>query len=232
MKNLYMMTEAQIETLAAERTQSLVAVDTSDGTYLRAIVTGAQSKLGPKRGKRPNDNTQLDAIEAIAVPFYAAVLRGVVTTEIALDANMEAGEVSRRTRERNRRATFARTAKSTLATWVKSGGDIRGLDVAKLTKTELRTAITAARGERGLTVASRVEKAQGAILAAVAREGPDAQREHLERVIAALQAVLDEVPETGTDHGTTAIIRGRSPETPATFRGHVRRVPATARAAA
>lgn len=230
MKNIYLMTEAQIETLAADHTAGLVAIDGLDGTYLRALVTGAQSRLGTKRGRVPSSATQLEAVEAIAVPFYAAVLRGVMTRDIALEPAMEAAEVTRRTRERNRRATFARTAKSTLVTWVKAGGDVRGLDVAKVTKGELRAAIQATNAERGLTVANRLERAQGAILAAVAREGPDEAREHLERVIAALQAALAEIPETGADHGTTSVIHGKG-ET-ATFRGHMRRVPSPVNKAA
>lgn len=226
-KNQYVMTEAQIEALAAERTTSVVLADGLAGTYLRALVAGTQSKLGPKRGRRPNDEAQLEALELIAGPFYAAVLRGVITGDIELAATLEAAETTRRTRERNRRATFARTAKSTLVAWIEAGGDVRGLDVATVTKGLLRAAVTAKR-EGGGTVTTRIERAQTAILAAVAREGPEIAREHLERVIATLQAALDELPGT-PDHGESTVIHTK-PE--AVFRGHVRRVPAVARIAA
>lgn len=205
MKNLYLMTEDQVETLASERTQSLKATDSLDSTYLRVLVTGAQSKLGPKKGKRPDTETQLTAFESVAVPYYAAVLRGVMTDDIALDATLDAAEVQQRTRERNRRAIFARTAKSTIVGWVREGGDIRAINVATVTKTELQRAVTAARSERGETVATRIGRAQAAILAAVAREGPDHARERLEAVIEALQEALDELPDNERHHESTTI---------------------------
>lgn len=228
MKNLFLMTEEQIETLAAERTIGQVAIDGLDGTYLRALVVGVQARLGPKRGKRPSVETQLDAIDIIAGPFYAAVLRGVTTRDIELSATLAPDEVTKRTRERNRRATFARTIKSTLVTWVKTGGDIRALDVGKVTKSELRAQVVAA--SQGAPTVSRIEAAQSTILALVAREGPDEAREHLERVILALQAALDEIPATEAHHGSTTVLRARETEG-ATFRGHVRRMPAAERRA-
>lgn len=216
MKHQYSMNESQIEALAAERTQSQLANDATDGTYLRVLITGAQSKFGPKRGKRLATDAQMAALESVAVPYYAAVLRGVMTPDIVLDASLEAAEVQRRTRERNRRATFARTAKTTLVSWVQEGGDLRAIDVTTVTKTELRAAVTAAKAERGIPAASRIERAQRAILAAAAREGPKVAREHLEAVIAALQGALDELPEPETHHETTGNIRTRAGT--ATFR--------------
>jgi hypothetical protein len=203
-QNMYALSEAQIETLASERTQSLVTTDKYDGTYLRAIVAGVQSLLGPKRGKSPGIQAQLEALETVAAPYYAAVLRGVITSDIELDASLEAAEVTKRTRERTRRATFARTAKSTLVSWVSEGGDIRALEVSVVTKTELRTAVTAARSERAPT-SDRIERAQATILAAVAREGPEEARLHLAAVIGALQEVLDGLEEEEPHHDTTTI---------------------------
>lgn len=205
MKSTYVMTEAQVEALAAERTQSLTVVEGFDSTYLRVLITAVQAKLGPKRGKRPDTNAQLDALESIAVPFYGAVLRGVITSDIALDASLDPAEATKRTRERNRRATFARTAKSTLVSWVTEGGDLRALSVATVTKSELRAAVTAAKAEHGTPAASRIERAQNAILSAVAKETPEVARERLESVIAALQEALDELPDQEAHHDTTSI---------------------------
>ncbi len=228
MKNQYVMTEAQIERLAAERLTGATLVDSFDGTYLRALVVATQSKLGAKRGKRMATEAQLETLEATAAPFYAAVLRGVITPDIEVSADLEPAEATRRTRERNRRATFARTAKATLVAWVTEGGDLRALDVATVTKTELRASVTAARAERGVPAANRIERAQQAILAAVAREGPDVARERLEAVIEALQAALDELP---AEHGKTTVIPARA-ETGASFRGHMQRKPVAERRAA
>lgn len=208
MKNQYALTESQIETLAAERNQSLAAMESFDGTYLRVLVTGVQAKLGAKRG-RPNLEAQTAALELIAVPYYAAVLRGVTTADIALDPSLEAAEVSRRTRERNRRAIFARSAKSTLVAWMRAGGDLRAIDPATVTKAELRKAIAATEPDReGVPASHRVLEAQRLILAAVAREGPEEAREHLEAVIEALQQAIEELPPA-LPHAESATIRTR-----------------------
>lgn len=208
MKSKYVMTEKEVESLAADRTSSMVATEAFDGTYFKVLITGIQAKLGPKRGKRPETESQLEALDSVAVPFYAAVLRGVITPEIVLDASLDPMEVQKRTRERNRRATFARTAKSTIVTWIEEGGDIRGVDVTTVTKSELRAAVAAARADRADSVSTRVERAQRSILEAVAREGPDVARDHLEAVIAALQEALDDLPDVG---GTTTTIHARRP---------------------
>lgn len=204
-KSTFVMTEAQIESLAAERTSGLIVSDELDRNYLRALISGVQAKTGPKRsGRRLDNDSQLAAVEAVAVPFYAAVLRGVMTPDIALDASLEAAEVQIRNRERNRRATFARTAKSVLVSWISLGGDVRTIDPATVTKSELWSAVTAQRAEnrpRG----GRIEKAQEAILAAVAREGPDVARMRLEAVIEALQAAIDALPVEPEHHESTVI---------------------------
>jgi hypothetical protein len=122
---------------------------------------------------------------------------------------MDPTEAMRRNRERTRRATFARSAKSTLAAWVREGGDIRALNVATVTKGELRAAINAAKAEKGVTESTRIVKAQDAILAAVAREGPEAAREHLENVIEALSKALDELPDDEAEHAESSVIRTR-----------------------
>ena len=205
MKNQYAMTESQVEALAHERTQSLMAMDGTDGTYLRVLLNGAQAKLGPKRGRAPAKTSQIEALEVVAVPYYAAVLRGVTTPDIALGPDLEADEVQRRTRERNRRAIFARTAKSTLSTWVDEGGDLRALNVTTVTKSQLRAEVQAARSERGTTVATRIERAKATIVAAVAHDPPEVARERLEDVIEAIQKVIDELPANDTHHETTTV---------------------------
>lgn len=209
MKHSYAMNEAQIESLAHDRQSGAVVLEAFDGTYLRALVNSVQSVLGQKKGKRPDERSQLGALEKIATPFYAAVLRGVTTADIAIDANLEHDEVVKRNRERNRRATFARTAKSTLVAWVRAGGDIRAIDVSTVTKSELRASTVAAQVESDIPAASRVLRAQEAILRAVARDPPAVARERLYAVISALQEALDELPLNGEPHHESTVIRTR-----------------------
>lgn len=209
MKNPYALTEVQVEALAAERTAGLAVTEAFDGTYLKVLVNAAQAKFGVKRGKRLNTKTQIDALKAIAAPFYAAVLRGVITREIVLTPDLPAAEVTVRTRERNRRATFARTAKSTLVAWVNEGGDLRALDIASVTKSELRASVAAARNHGETPASSRVERAQKAIMRAVAKEAPAVARERLESVIIALQEAIEELPETDGRHESARIPASR-----------------------
>lgn len=209
-KNQYAMTEQQIEALAQERTASLTVTEAFDGTYLKVLITAGQAKLGPKKGKRPTTETQLSALDAAAQPYYAAVLRGVTTDDIVLRPELEAAEATRRTRERNRRATFARTAKSTIFSWIREGGDLRAVDVSTVTKSEMRASIVAARAEQGVPAASRVERAQQTILAAVANDPPERARERLYAVIHALQDALDALPDGHEErHHESTVIRTR-----------------------
>lgn len=200
-KNPYEMTEKQIEALASERTQGLVATDALDGTYLRVLVNACQEKLGVKRGRRPNTSTQLATLATVAVSYYEAVMRGVTSPDIAPDASLEPAEATRRMRERNRRGTFARTAKSTLVGWIGEGGDLRAINVDTVTKTELRASTLVARENRAPT-GSKLERAQQAILDAVAKETPEDAREHLQSVIEAMQGALDALDGDGKQEST------------------------------
>jgi hypothetical protein len=184
------MTEAQIESLAAERLHNATVRDGFDSTYLRVIITAVQAKLGDKvKGRRLAAGGQLKALDDVNAPFYAAVLRGVTTPEIAADPSLPLDAQRLRTLERNRRSTFARTAKSTLVSWIREGGDIRAIDVMTVSKGELRASVNAARTD-GEEPQSRVERAQAAIISHAQRQAPEAARETLEEAIEALQAAL------------------------------------------
>lgn len=178
------MSEKQIEALAAER----LTADQADGTYLRALIVASQSKLSARRGGK---RAALAAIEESSAVYYAAVLRGVMTVDIIVTEGLEAAEAQRRVHERNRRATFARSAKSTIVAWVREGGDLRSIDADTVTKTELRVSVAASRTKPGVAV----DRAQAAILKAIANESPESARTRLEAVMEALQAALDDLPE-------------------------------------
>ena len=200
----YVMTESDIEALAAEHAKSAGVADGYSSTYLRALIAGAQAQIGPKRGKPLAVEQQLAVLQTVAEPFYAAVLRGVTTADIAPDPGLDPDESLRRSRERNRRGVFARTAKSTIVSWVKAGGDLRLLDVATVTKGELRGMTAAARADQGSETVPTIQKAQQVILAAVARQAPEDARTQLEAVIEALQRKLDELGEDERPVGPVA----------------------------
>jgi hypothetical protein len=209
---VYALNETQVEALASQRTRNLLDCDQADGMYLRALVFHTQGKFGPAHGKRPATESQLEALALVSQPLYEAVLRGVTTPDIAIEGGIEHGELTRRTRERNRRATFARTAKAALVAWCTAGGDIRKLDVATVTKSELRASVAASRDPAAGAERS-IERAQRRIIASItaqARASPGAARAALEEVITQLQAALDELPEAEEEeHGETTTVRTR-----------------------
>ena len=211
----YVATEQQVEQLAASQYAASQEVEGHNNTYLRVVVVGVQAEVGTKkRGRSPTRDAQLTVIEKVHERFYAAVLRGVTTADIANEDGLLPPEKSRRALERNRRSTFARTAKTTLTNFVKAGGDIRTLDAETVTKRSLRDAIAppepANRLERGY------ERAEKAILRAInrlARGDPGGTRERLTGLIAALQRRLNEIPEPARNHGATTIVgKDRGPQ--------------------
>lgn len=118
----YNATEEQVYELAR------MAADgrRSEGTYLRVVIAGAQMLLMGIIGW-PKLDEQLAALRNVHERYYPAVLRGVGGDALAAA-------------ERNRKATFARTAVSTVRQFVRNGGNLCTLDVATVSKGALRLA--------------------------------------------------------------------------------------------
>lgn len=210
-----------IEALAHEWYAGTAAVRALDGTYLRVLIVGVQAEIGPKTRRRPDVQSQVEAIEKVNETFYAAVLRGVTTPEIAHAEGLDPVESTRRSIERNRRSTFARSAKSTLIAYVKAGGDLRTLAVAETTKTILRNFVNQTTDAQARDEAT-VLRAQTTIVRVVAREAGedvDAARTRLEAVIAKLTEALEGL---GTEHGSTTTLLASRGHT----RGSVHQAPA------
>lgn len=198
MKSKYAMNEQQVESLAAEYAAASSETARINGTYLRVLVVACQAILGKvKRGRVARD-AQLEVLADVSGKFYPAVLRGVTTPDIVHEPTLAKEEATRRSRERNRRSTFARAAKSTLATWIGAGGDIRGLDAETVTRDPLLVQVRKSRGTSEAT--HKLERYKAAIVRLVereAREDPDAARTALESTIEALQAELDALSVNG-----------------------------------
>lgn len=179
--------EQQVEALAHERYAGASAVANVDGTYLRILLVGIQARLGPKRRGRIALDTQAQVLEETHKRFYDAVLRGVTTPDIAIDETLPQAERSARALERNRRSAFARSAKSTLATAAASGVDLRGLDVALVTKASLR-ALTAPPEPSDKTV-RQINRTRGALLRAITRRAKVNADEAVEEIEATVEAL-------------------------------------------
>lgn len=199
MKSKYAMTEAQVENLARDIAAAQDVTLGGRTTYLRVLVTHMQATLGRvKRGKSLATQAQLEVLDTVHGRYYVAVLRGVTTHELEPSAGLEQPELTRRSVERNRRSTFARTAKSTLASWIKTGGDMRALDADTVTRDPLAAEVRAARGVNGITYA--IERKREALLRAIASEvedDPAGAREDIEATMDELQKVLDSLSPNG-----------------------------------
>lgn len=178
----YAATPKQVEELARAVHVGLQG----PGTYLRILVCACLSALPelPKhRGRRAIDTVaQLAAVDKVHVEHYPAVLRGVA-------------DDSTDTRENNRRATFARSAASTLRAYVKRGGDIRSLDVDQVTKAGLRGAeqpegVT----DRLATAWVRSQKALVKMAKDLLADNPEFATEAIDATIEALRELLEEAP--------------------------------------
>lgn len=141
----FVATAADIEALVKEQ---LVAATTSvrnRTTYLRALVATTQDKLGITPRVRqghmtklsPEDQkVQLEALENVHTDFYTAVQKAIEETPLSDEEKPKTGRTSSNA-IKTRRATFARSAASTVRGWIKAGRDIGAIAAAKVTKAML-----------------------------------------------------------------------------------------------
>jgi hypothetical protein len=193
----YVATEQQVEQLAG----SVQGGRRADGCYLRVLVVAVQAALGTgRRGRRQALPPQEPVLDAAHEKFYPAVMRGVGGDEID-------------TPERNRRATFARSAKSTLRYFITHGGDIRTLNAAEVTKQGLRNAVRPPREAAGSRDERIVVNAQEMMLRAIqrmAKGAPELARQRLEAAMDSFEQTLEALAEpeqaqADAEHGTTQV---------------------------
>lgn len=199
----FMADATQVERLAG----NVVEGQAADATYLRVILAHMQANLGKGRRRRADSQSAEVVLDSTHERLYQSVLKGVGPEDI--DST-----------ERNRRATFARSAASTVRYFIRGGGDVRSIDVSTATKSGLRKAVqpeVSTPPDEGETRAERafrkakdnlVEKAQSLL----ARGDPDVARERIEAAMDALEALLDSLPAAAdTGAQTTTIVAGRHP---------------------
>lgn len=210
-----MKIEQRVELLARERVTSATIVSNADVTYLSLLIDAMQSQLGKNRRGKINSLQQAQVLADVDKRFYAAVLRGVTTEDIAIEDGLDADEQRRRSLERNRRSAFARSAKSTVSAFITGGGDVRTLDPNSVSKASLRKAVAAPEPED--KAARQIATAKGALLRAItrrARGDPEAARTEVETLMDELQKVLDSLdgePEQ-PQHEATTVVGMRVPD--------------------
>lgn len=127
----YLATVENVELLAHEHAVSAEGLQGTGSTYLSVLIAAVQKQVHEGRRRRI---TAVDALNSVHEVYYAAVIKGV--TELDTDS-----------REASRRATFARTAKSTLMSYLVKGGLIGALVPGQTSKAFLRAAIAPAESE-------------------------------------------------------------------------------------
>ena len=185
----YAATDAEVTALAGGAAAGVAAA----GTYLKVLVAAVQGRLGPIRRRRIGAVRvdAMGALEAEHARLYALVLAGVGPSDLDM-------------RERNRRATFARTAASTIRAFIKGNGDVTSITPADVTKTQLRKAIAAPEADN--KVLRGATRARDALLRAVSRyitKDPDEAAGFIEQCIQSLEEHLQEEVDPG---GETTVI--------------------------
>lgn len=131
-KRHYLASASEVERAVREMTAAQGHIDRTRGDYLKVIVANTQKAIGAdvrlrtasEIGTLSAEDTaaHLDALKKVHESYYAAVLKGLSDVPPKL---------------RNRKSTFARSAKSMLFTWMRAGFDVRDLAAARVTKASL-----------------------------------------------------------------------------------------------
>jgi hypothetical protein len=191
------VSDHEVELLAAAHLAASEATKKTDGAYLRILVAACQAELGNKKHKMAQKDQQRHAeyLSEVHGRLYPAVMRGVTTPDVEDDEKLSQDDRRARAAIRNARATFARSGASTIQGYIKAGGDVRGLDVQTVTKYFLQTFIASKAGdtpkmEMVMAALQRVEKQ----VMTWVQEDPDQARAALEECMARLQRLLDDLP--------------------------------------
>lgn len=197
-----------------ERQKELAAIG---GTYLKVLIASTLHALGEPvrtenhRGKAPKlDDKERDrqrsTFEDIQSAFYQAVLNAVITEDLKDNEQLPKAERGALALERNRRTNFARSAASTVRGYLKSGGDLRLVNVSTVTKGYLQdaTAAKTPRVSESVALGSRVEavgKRAVRLIEQLAEQDEGAARHRLESMISQLASLLGHI---GVEKTTTS----------------------------
>lgn len=154
----FFASEEQIEALARYNLQNITGSDAVKGIYLKSLIVGVQKHL---------EDSQVEqeptvVLNIVHERYYKAVMRAVTPQALADDAKLPKDVRRARSQERNRRGNFARSAKSTVLSFIKADGDIMQLNAETITKTEL-SAFSLAMRSHVVPQATLTERAAAAI---------------------------------------------------------------------
>src|SRR4051812_10352391 len=110
----YLATDAQVAALARDYATSRSGADRAQQTFLSILTAHSLRELAKGSHKRHTTAEALGAVETAHAHLYAIVVEATLTPDVAPDPDASDEERRRRTQERNRRTTFARSSKSDL----------------------------------------------------------------------------------------------------------------------
>lgn len=178
----YLATPEQVQQLARAHWSANEEASQGSRTYLAVLVALVQ-----RRVKRTKKSEALAVFENLAASIYQDVIAGVS------EPGMEKTEV-------NRRATFARTAASTLRSYLASGHPIEDLDPATVSKGQLRKLVVPPEPvERSERIMSRAIKSVRSVITKMAKADKVKAMRELVQMIDQLQEQL-----TDLEHQTDA----------------------------
>ncbi|HZT03729.1 MAG TPA: hypothetical protein VFA39_15840 [Steroidobacteraceae bacterium] len=199
-----MATTADIKALGKDAIEGAARSAKAKGDFLKCLVATTQNKLGfpiPSRSvHRPKlteteRQEQLMALREVYAEFYA------VLVETASSPGKKKEDVLSE-------VNFAATSKSELTTWLKAGHDLRTLVPAKVSKGSLRKEKKA----RRVSVADRVVSLAASLAeeaVKLSNSDKDKARDAVQRAMAQLAAIMDDIGIRTTKDVETAVREGR-----------------------
>ncbi len=184
-KHGYIVNEQALTELARAYAEGVDTTTAVRASYLQILVAHSKQELGTKRA---TPKQQIDALETAHASLYAIILEAITTPQLEPSDELPAEESRRRSRERNRRTTFARTSKSTLLHWLRSGGKLGSLDPAKVTKEALRVQSTPT--AKLDVVVERAESALERALRVMVVQDPEGAQDLVNEIQGRLQAIV------------------------------------------
>ncbi|HEX2615847.1 MAG TPA: hypothetical protein VHL10_10170, partial [Nitrososphaera sp.] len=204
----YLLSVSQVGLLAKELVQAQATISGVNASYLRVLTAGVQHDLVGNVRLRAARNAldkpdadqidkQLKSVEKIHDLYYAAIVAEVIDDTIKDNPRLQKEERNRRSLERNRRTNFARSAKSTLVSYIKAGFDVTALVIPTLTKRSIYEAVQATRpSDSESTKASVLRKFDAAVdsvqaaAKALCERDAEAAREKLQALLSTITALL------------------------------------------
>lgn len=178
----FVVSADQVEALAAQQHTNAALAQQAGVTYLRVIIACTLALVQTKR--KAAVGTTIAGLNKVHKDMYAAVIRGVTTPDL------EKLEEAPRNMELNRRAAFARSATSTVRTFVRGGGDLRNVDLAAVSKTQLYQAGLAPEPtERNERIVQRSEARLIKALQRKAKSNPAWTGTHIKALIEELRSI-------------------------------------------